>query len=627
MVGLKAQEVLVPLHYNPLVGKEENLTKNSGKNDTPLLLPFRDDFSYKGPNPDQTKWSDHNVLINTSYAVHSKTWGVATFDALDSSGKLYQGAEDSPNQFEADFLTSRAIDLSGLIPADSVLLTFYYQPQGKGGDPRQRDSLVVEFYRGINDLGQEDWQSVWRASGQTLLDFAGNQHPYFHRATIFVEDPIFFTNGFKFRIRNYASLPTGSKTPPNLAGNYGIWNVDYILLDKNRSVGNASYHDIAFAAGAKAFIEPYSYMPWMHFIENPGQYLKANLENKITNLGDQEFNYSYLHFLTDEQGSNLGFYDGGTWNILPFDEFGYETYPTFASPVFHLGGVLPLTPAPRREFTLTRAIREGTAGDGFKRNDTIKFKQVFDNFYAYDYGVSTFNYLLVGNQGKRPKGALKFELAKEDQLKAVQIFINRSYKEADNNIPLRITIWKNLQPLEVIYQSPIITPQFSDYLNGFITYFLEAPEMVSGTIYVGWEQEGPGLMNLGWDSNVVNTSDIVFYNDGDGWFPSNFSGSLMIRPIVGELGSVAIPHEPVDNIALKIFPNPLVGSLLNIETAGIQNINDYSLEIFDISGRHIHSQRLSPRVDLSGLASGAYIVRILNNTTNHTRVARLVVAR
>ncbi len=621
--GVQAQELLLPLINNLYNNNEDYKTKSLRKSTNPLPLPFRDDFSYPGPHPDPRIWADINVLINNSFAVHAKTWGVATFDALSGTGHLYNSSQTSPNQFEADFLTSKPINLAGLAPKDSVLLTFYFQPQGKGGDPRQRDSLVVEFFKGLDEFGQEKWQSVWRASGQTLLQFAGNQHPYFKRAAIFVTDPAYFNNQFRFRIRNFASLQIGAKNPPNFAGNYGIWNVDYLLLDKHRSVLNTTYHDIAFAEGAGAFIKHYSYMPWLHFIQNPGEHLKSKLQNKITNLGQQEFNYSYLHFLTDEQENNLGFYDGGSWNILPFSSFGYETYPTFANPSLHVGNALPLTAAPRREFTLVRAIREGIAGDGYKRNDTVKFKQGFDNFYAYDFGVPTSGYGVVGS---KPKAGLKFNLAKEDQLKAIQILINRTYNQ-NNNIPFRITVWKNLQPAQLLYRSPVLNPQFSDFLNGFYTHILGSPITVSGTIYVGWEQEAAGFMNVGWDFNVENSGDIVFYNDGSGWFPSNFMGSLMIRPVVGELGSVANPKDPTEGVSLKIFPNPVKGNLLNIQLTGIIEGGYTRLEFFDMFGRKVHNQPFTETVDLSKFASGVYILRVIDPAKNMVQNTRFVVAR
>ena len=47
------------------------------------------------------------------------------------------------------------------------------------------------------------------------------------------------------------------------------------------------------------------------------------------------------------------------------------------------------------------------------------------------------------------------------------------------------------------------------------------------------------MLNVGFDRNMVN-NDKIFYNLGQGWQNSGFSGSLMIRPIMGK----ALPAEP-----------------------------------------------------------------------------------
>lgn len=44
-------------------------------------------------------------------------------------------------------------------------------------------------------------------------------------------------NGFQFRFKNYASL----------TGNNDHWHIDYVRLDKNRSVTDTSISDIAFS--------------------------------------------------------------------------------------------------------------------------------------------------------------------------------------------------------------------------------------------------------------------------------------------------------------------------------------------------------------------------------------------
>ena len=115
------------------------------------FLPFFDDFSQSNTYPDSTKWTDNNVLINAGFPVCPPNRKGATFDVLDANGKVYSYAIS--NAFIAEYLTSVRIRLDSIMepepraltPADSVYLSFYYQPQGNGNAPEEQDSLVLQF--------------------------------------------------------------------------------------------------------------------------------------------------------------------------------------------------------------------------------------------------------------------------------------------------------------------------------------------------------------------------------------------------------------------------------------------------------------------------------------------------
>lgn len=627
-----AQEVLLPLLSNPqkAAAGQTAVIKSTGEKQ--VQLPFRDDFSYSGPYPDPALWADNFVFINNSFALHPKTVGVATFDALDQFGKIYEQAGEDSYQFEADFLTSHPIMLGNLTPADSVLLTFYYQPQGKGSAPRERDSLVVEFLH-TPGYYQEDeegemvwvpdlWQSVWRAEGESLSAFSNNTFPYFKRAAIFITAPVFFRDDFRFRFKNYSSfsIPT-LKTPPNMAGNNNIWNIDYVLLDKGRSKLNTSYFDIAFADGAPSILKNYTAMPWSHYIVNPQTHLKNNLELKITNLGSIVYNYVYRYFIQDEQGNNIRTYSGGTWNIAPFAQDGYQNYQPHTNPIV-IQNPLPTAPAPFRHFKVIHVIREGVSGDNYQRNDTITFNQVFDNYFAYDDGVPESGYGLVG---RNSKGAYRFILSKPDTLNAVQFFFNRTLNDYSVK-PFYLTIWSDIGEEQIIYQSEVQTPDFEDGLNVFATYFLDEPLPVSGTIYVGWEQMGEGFLNIGYDVNS-KAGENIFYKVGNDWVPSIYEGALMIRPLFGPSGTVSVT-EPKTGFEMAIYPNPLRNSLLNIRMDDFQvNTGELRLEVFDLYGRLILSQEFNPRLDLWHLSNGMYILRITHPTSHRSQSIRFIIAR
>ena len=91
LTTIKAQEVVTGLQSNPLVRsawKKSDKRKGLNVSDT-LNLPFFDDFSKLTVYPDQSKWIDNYVFINNTYSNQQKTVGVATFDALDNTGRLY----------------------------------------------------------------------------------------------------------------------------------------------------------------------------------------------------------------------------------------------------------------------------------------------------------------------------------------------------------------------------------------------------------------------------------------------------------------------------------------------------------------------------------------------------------
>jgi len=626
------QELLAPVLSNPLKMDVGQSIRTKTTVVIPVDLPFRDDFSYQGPFPSSRFWADNFVFINSGLPVHPKTVGVATFDMLNQHGRLYASAQESPFQFEADRLTSHPIRLGHLIPADSVLLTFYYQPQGRGGNPRERDSLVVEFLKTpgrnvLNEQGQpvwvpDEWQTAWSTTGETLESFSNNEFPFFKRVAIFIADPVFFRNDFRFRFRNYGSFAPPDQSLRSMAGNNNIWNIDYVLLDRGRSKRHTTYHDIAFAAPATSLLRRYSAMPWAHFISNPQNHLRTNLENRITNLGNIVYNYTYRYLILDEQGTTIRTYSGGAWNIAPFSQSGYQVFQPHTSPIV-VSNPFPVTPSQRRQFQIIHVIREGVHGDPNRQNDTIVFNQVFDNYFAYDDGTPESGYGLVG---RNAKGAFKFILSRPDTLRAIRFFFNQTI-DRQNEFPIQIMVWSSLQPEQVLYRSPSFTPHFSEDLNGFINYELSNPVPVAGTIFVGWEQRTDGFINLGYDANA-HAGENIFFHVGNGWQPSIFPGALMIRPVVATsqtsitTGETSPPKEP------SVFPNPLKESMLNIIMDESMVQTEYLwVEVFDMHGRQVLSREFNPVVDLGHLSNGIFILRVTNRMENTSQTTRFIIAR
>ncbi len=647
-----AQEVLLPVQYN--ISKKYHhqngnlLDTTQQKNDknNHLTIPLKEDFSYPGPYPDARFWTDSFAFINKGFAINPKSTGTATFDAIDQRGEIYAAADSLSFQFVADQLTSQPIRLDSvfgdnpqsLSPSDSVMLSFHYQPQGNGSPPRERDSLVLQFLHTPahwesdpsnpdEDIWVEDqWESVWKATGKSLDDFLStNDSTYFPFVGVMIDDEAYFRDDFRFRFLNYASFPQPNlKNPQNFSGISTIWNIDYIMLDRGRNKTDSFYYDITFAEKPQSVLQKYQAMPWKHYIQNPEDYIRATFDVKIANLDNITYNYFYRYFIEDEQGSNVRNYSGGSWNISPFSEAGFQNYQPHANPIV-VPNPLPADPADARQFKIYHVIREGLQGDLWPWNDTISRTLTFDNYFAYDDGTPENGYGLVGNSAK---GAVRFVLGAEDLMDAVQIYFNPTYNDV-NNKPFVIKIWENLDPEIILYESEVLFPDFLEGINQFVNYEFEEPLLVSDTIYVGWQQTTSDFLHIGFDTST-NNSDQIFYNTTGEWMPSIFEGSLMLRPVFGEQLITNIHNHPDSNTTEKliVYPNPVKGQHLFIKNSGENLKADTEIIISDIAGKVIYRSSYSNQIDVSALANGIYFLQL--NSDNNLKPAqstRFIIAR
>ncbi len=652
----QAQEVMVPLSNNPIKQHESSnirAEKSATKGTTQVLtltLPFWDDFSYQGPYPDIRLWTDNYVFINNSYAVHPKTIGVATFDALDATGNLYEDITASNSPYVADLLSTHYIRLDSvfapvprpLTPADSVILSFYYQPQGTAGDPIRQDSLVVEFLHSpgrfiIDDEGEliwiEDvWRSVWKTDGMSLQAFAQDTFPFFKRATITITDPVYFRKDFRFRFKNHVSFPlAGNPTLQNNGGMRSVWNIDYVFLNSNRSANNRNYFDIAFAAPPQSILKDYTKMPWAHFIANPQQQLRQSFSMKITNLDNATYPYSYRYIIRDEAGNSFRNYSGGTWNIAPFANNGYQQYQPHASPIV-IANPLPTAPAAERHFDIVHIIRAGTAGDSRQRNDTVVHRQSFRDFFAYDDGVPEAGY---GVLGRFPKMANKYVVSKPDLLTHVDILFTKNLGEGNLDRPFKLSVWKRIGPdEEMLYQSedPIFS-RYGDGINEFVRFELSRSVQLTDTFYVGIEQQGFNIginefISIGFDTSN-NAGSKIFYTLYEDWVPSIKKGALMIRPVFDSQKTITDIREPGKNDnTLVLSPNPLSDQILHIRIGETpEHIIPGRMDIIDMFGKLIYSGSYRQTYNAGHLPNGTYFLRIIYQGEKAPETKPFIIAR
>ncbi len=150
VTGLQINEA-VAFEAEKIVAEYKSCNCGSEIQTEAMQLPFFDDFSTSNIYPNQELWDGRSTYVNKYFPLMPTNIGVVTLDAINSSGRLYGTATVAP--FVADTLMTQGIRLDSIFspverrlsPADSVYLSFYYQPQGVGFYPELRDSLILEF--------------------------------------------------------------------------------------------------------------------------------------------------------------------------------------------------------------------------------------------------------------------------------------------------------------------------------------------------------------------------------------------------------------------------------------------------------------------------------------------------
>lgn len=594
-----AQEVLLPLQHAAVPFRpaaKEQLTAVS--------LPFFDDFAN---GIDASLWHPSSSATATvDVSPLAPTVGVATLDALDAHGNLH--AQANTTLFPADTLLSLPLRLDSLTPADSVVLSFHYLPGGGYGNmwervgetPDPQDSLFLDFYRPVDST----WVTVWCRGGisvDTLMARTGSAWQY---VVIPLADSAYFDSTFCFRFRNYASLESTPKA--GKAGNGDYWHLDCVMLGRGRDTAVVPVvRDVAFAAPAPSMLRGYRAMPYRQYSASD---MVATLQMTITNRYSTPLASQYSYSVEDSLGNSLYSYDGGFENAPPFLPGGqYQTAAMHATPT--VSYAFPAMSAPTA-YTVVHTIREGTSGDAYPKNDTVRYLQLFDNYYAYDDGSAENGYGLTST-ASRLYLAYRFDLNTPDTLTAVDLFFNASLDSGNAAIPFYLTVWglgDDGRPAEVLYRDE---QRRHASFDGFVRYPLEAPLPVDGTLFVGFEQTGSDYINLGFDRSL-NTSDRIWYLTGTEWQQSILSGSLMLRPAFGSAATVGIGNSElrIENSEISVYPNPAH------EVVYIDGLPDGScLELYDTFGRRLY-QSFASQLSLLNYPDGLYLLRVVTPAGN-----------
>jgi hypothetical protein len=583
-----SQELLIGLTSNGIIKdhfedySRGTRVKSKQIQDT-LELPFFDDFSRYTIYPDPLLWEDQFAFVNFTYGVNPISIGVATLDAIDHKGSIYENANSLG--FVADYLTSRPINLDYL-PSDAVFLSFFYQPGGIGDEPSLSDSLVLEFYSPADSI----WHSIWQTPGDTLQNF--------RQILVPVDDTIFLKPGFKFRFKNYASLVVNASSPGRIA-NCDHWNLDYIKLDKDRNPYDTLLNDVTMGKPIRSLLKNYEAMPWDHFKATSLSEMGNSISISYTNHDDSVRNVTRLFEITDVFQQELDYtLSGGAANIDPSETIHYDT-------------TLIYTYSSAQADSALFEVKAYLITDNFdnKINDTVTYYQFFNDFFAYDDGSAEAGYGITGQGAENARIAYLFDSYIPDTLYGIQIYFNQSYQDESQKY-FTLTVWADNSgiPGEILYSQETEQPEYEKELNKFHTYKLDTPVYVSGKFYVGWQQITDAFLNFGFDLNRARNNKI-FYQESGTWYNSQFPGALMIRPVMGKsliTSRKSIPSEAEFNL----FPNP-ADQYIRIEFPKEVHFESIHLYIFDSHGRTIfQSSEEVTEINLSGLVPGLYFMVI-----------------
>lgn len=560
--------------------RQENL---SGRlKQEPLQLPFWDDFSKPGIDPD--KWINDGTTQSFTIGNAPPSLGVLLMDGVDGRGRPYSNV--LVQQGINDQITSHPIDLSGLSvqEANTVFLSFYWQPGGKAEMPDFNDDLTLLFLdrNGI-------WEQVWTVSGELEAE------QFFFTPEIIQVTELFLHENFQFRFQI-----SGRSSGP-----FDSWLLDYVYLNKNRNPNNFFFPDRALTQTNSRPLGKYAAIPLFELRRSPAN-IWQNISNEFNNLENRFRAMEYSVVLSDlSTGTTIRRINDNTpFNPVPLANERRR----FSSNAF---GTISL-PATETDLELLTYI---SSGDGFlfqiingdsvifrdvdlRVNDTVKTIIPVKDFFAYDDGFVDYS---AGINQRNGMLANRFEVTSPVFVKGISI--NFTNFNQFNSI-VDLMIWNSLSN-QPVYVKEVFIPE-KDNLNDFAYFELEENVRVDDTFFVGFMQFTNDFVYVGLDKTFDNGSE-VFFNVSGSWQQNDMvEGSLMIRVHLTE--NPVVEEQAEAETGFKVYPNPVSDWLILEGT-----IDDFS--VIDPFGRTLNlpaemSQGESKMINFAGLQRGIYLLNI-----------------
>ncbi|MCH6200481.1 T9SS type A sorting domain-containing protein [Aquiflexum sp. LQ15W] len=565
------------------VNKTQN-QRNYRTQERPLTLPFWDDFS--GIQIDTNKWVSEGATLSTTVANAAPSIGTLLLDGIDEKGRPY-----STVQFEQGFtdrITSLPINLSelSLAEANSVYLSFYWQPGGKAEMPDSNDNILLQF------LDKDSlWVNVWEQSGGLAAE------EFFFTPQIIQLLPEFLHDGFQFRFQIQGRS----------SGPFDSWILDYVYLNKNRSLTDLSFPDRALTVSNSRPFEKYAAIP-LFLLKKDADLAWESTSNEFKNLdrGFRAMEYSFEIREKENQTLVKSINSNTPFNPVPIA----QERRTFTS------NLIFEVPLPEEEMDY-EIVSYLVTGDGllsgvengvnvtypevdFRINDTVRTVIPMRDFLAYDDGSVDYS---AGINQRSGMLAVRYEVSSSVYLKGISInFTN--FTQLGGVIDLMV--WKELEEAP-IYKKEVFIPT-KESLNEFGYFEIDQNIEINGTFYIGFTQFTNDFLYVGLDKTYDNGSEIFFNATGSWVQNETVEGSLMMRAHL--LETPPFENESEATIPLKIYPNPVLG-LLVIE-GKIDAIN-----IYDPMGRNIilpiTDNEKGKSVNFEGMQRGIYVIKTTIN--------------
>jgi hypothetical protein len=552
--------------------------------DEVLQLPFWDDFS--SGECSELLWEAKGVNASFTTGISAPSLGVVVFDGVDETGQPYSSTR--LEEGEGDQLLSKPIDLTA---TSNTYLSFYWQAGGKAERPDDSDALELYFLD-----AEGNWELAWSQSGEADLptdDFVQEVLP--------VEDK-FLHEGFQFKFQQSGRI----------SGPFDSWILDYIYLNKDRSIIDRFPEDRAITQVPSSPFAPYFSIPYFEITEE-----------KITGPISSEFNNLANRFRAMEYTVSLSNIATGELLDKPNTNTPFNPVPqalerrAFSSSNIDVKELVeaidePMDVEVSMYLMAGDTLLETEGGNGyssnvdFRMNDTSKIVIPFRDFYAYDNGMADY---AAGINQRGGILALSFELTNPSYLAGVSIqFVD----PAQRNNAIELMVWDTISR-EPLYQKEVLIP--ADAGLGAYSYFaLDSNVLVEDHFFVGFTQFSNDYLPVGLDKSG-DSGDRIFYNVVGAWQQNEVvRGNLMMRahlsldPVVEE---TEIPNED-----LVIYPNPVTERLYVVG-----EVTD--IKVFDFQGRLIN---IPQEVDKAGKMlnftesqKGMYLIKMVKNGQNLTQ--------